>query len=99
MKFAKVDFHYRKQRADGSLDPGEHFKYDLKANKMASEDTSDPPSRELTIDEAIAVAIGLQKQQHLAEAEQLYAKVLEVEPHHPDALHYTGLLRPPAGPR
>ena len=36
-------------------------------------DTSDPPSRELTIDEAIAVAIGLQKQQHLAEAEQLYA--------------------------
>ena len=55
-------------------------------------DTSDPPSRELTIDEAIAVAIGLQKQQHLAEAEQLYAKVLEVEPQHPDALHYTGLL-------
>ena len=28
-------------------------------------DTSDLPSRELTIDEAIAVAIGLQKQQHL----------------------------------
>ena len=55
-------------------------------------DASDPPSRELTIDEAIAVAIGLQKQQHLAEAQQLYAKVLEVEPHHPDALHYTGLL-------
>jgi predicted TPR repeat methyltransferase len=55
-------------------------------------DTSDPPSRELTIDEAIAVAIGLQKQQHLAEAEQLYARVLEVAPHHPDALHYTGLL-------
>lgn len=55
-------------------------------------DTSDPPSRELTIDEAIAVAIGLQRQQHLAEAEQLYARVLEVAPRHPDALHYTGLL-------
>ena len=55
-------------------------------------DTSDVPSRELTIDEAIAVAIGLQKQQHLAEAEQLYARVLEVAPQHPDALHYTGLL-------
>ena len=34
LKFAKVDFHYRKQRSDGSLDPGEHFKYDLKANKI-----------------------------------------------------------------
>jgi type VI secretion system secreted protein Hcp len=34
LKFAKVDFHYRKQRTDGSLDPGEHFKYDLKANKI-----------------------------------------------------------------
>jgi predicted TPR repeat methyltransferase len=55
-------------------------------------DASDPPSRELTIDEAIAVAIGLQKQQHLAEAEQLYTRVLELSPHHPDALHYTGLL-------
>ena len=55
-------------------------------------DTSDPPSRELTIDEAIAVAIELQKQQHFAEAEQLYARVLDVAPHHPDALHYTGLL-------
>ena len=55
-------------------------------------DTSDVPSRELTIDEAIAVAIGLQQQQHLAEAQQLYARVLDVAPRHPDALHYTGLL-------
>jgi predicted TPR repeat methyltransferase len=55
-------------------------------------DTSGPASRELTIDEAIAVAIGLQKCQHLVEAEQLYARVLEVAPDHPDALHYTGLL-------
>ena len=48
--------------------------------------------RELTVDEAIALAIQLQKQHHLAEAEQLYAGVLDVVPHHPDALHYTGLL-------
>jgi hypothetical protein len=53
---------------------------------------SDPPPRELTIDEAIAVAIELQKQQHFVEAGQLYDRVLEVAPHHPDALHYTGLL-------
>jgi tetratricopeptide (TPR) repeat protein len=44
--------------------------------------------RELTVDEAIALAMQLQKQHHLAEAEQLYAGVLAVAPHHPDALHY-----------
>jgi len=48
--------------------------------------------RELTVDEAIALAIELQKQHHLAEAEQLYAGVLEVAPRHPDAVHYSGLL-------
>ncbi len=48
--------------------------------------------RELTVDEAIALAIQLQKQHHLAEAEQLYAGVLDVAPQHPDALHYRGLL-------
>ena len=53
---------------------------------------SDPSPRELTVDEAIALAIELQKQHHLAEAGQLYARVLDVAPHHPDALHYTGLL-------
>ena len=34
LKFAKVDFHYKKQRTDGSLEAGEHFKFDLKANKV-----------------------------------------------------------------
>jgi predicted TPR repeat methyltransferase len=48
--------------------------------------------RELTVDEAIALAIQLQKQHHLAEAQQLYAGVLDVAPQHPDALHYSGLL-------
>jgi type VI secretion system secreted protein Hcp len=33
LKFAKVDFAYRPQRPDGSLDAGLHFKFDLKANK------------------------------------------------------------------
>jgi len=53
---------------------------------------SDPPPRELTIDEAIALGIELQKQRHFVEAAQLYGRVLEVAPQHPDALHYTGLL-------
>jgi type VI secretion system secreted protein Hcp len=33
MVFAKVDLEYRPQKADGSLDAGIHFKYDIKAHK------------------------------------------------------------------
>jgi type VI secretion system secreted protein Hcp len=34
LKFAKVDLEYKPQRPDGSLDEGQHFKFDLKANKV-----------------------------------------------------------------
>ncbi|HET9345920.1 MAG TPA: type VI secretion system tube protein Hcp [Candidatus Limnocylindrales bacterium] len=34
LQFAKVDLEYRPQKADGSLEPGIHFKYDIKANKV-----------------------------------------------------------------
>src|SRR5262245_48818749 len=34
MAFAKVDFEYKPQKADGSLEAGIHFTYDLKANKV-----------------------------------------------------------------
>jgi type VI secretion system secreted protein Hcp len=34
MAFAKVDLEYKPQKADGSLDAGIHFKYDIKANKI-----------------------------------------------------------------
>ena len=33
LAFAKIDLEYKPQKADGSLDTGIHFKYDLKANK------------------------------------------------------------------
>jgi type VI secretion system secreted protein Hcp len=33
LAFAKVDVEYRPQKADGSLDAGVYFKYDLKTNK------------------------------------------------------------------
>ena len=33
LAFAKVDLEYKPQKADGSLDAGIHFKYDIKANK------------------------------------------------------------------
>ena len=34
LKFAKVDLEYKAQRPDGSLDEGQHFKFDLKANEV-----------------------------------------------------------------
>jgi type VI secretion system secreted protein Hcp len=34
LQFAKVDLEYKPQKADGSLEPGLHFKYDITANKV-----------------------------------------------------------------
>jgi type VI secretion system secreted protein Hcp len=34
LTFAKVDFEYRPQKADGSIDAGIHFKYDIANNKI-----------------------------------------------------------------
>jgi len=34
MAFAKVDLEYKPQKADGSLDAGIHFKFDIKSNKV-----------------------------------------------------------------
>ncbi len=34
LQAAKVDLEYKAQKADGSLEPGLHFKYDIKANKV-----------------------------------------------------------------
>jgi type VI secretion system secreted protein Hcp len=34
LAFAKIDVAYSPQKADGSLDAGVHFKFDLKANKV-----------------------------------------------------------------
>ena len=34
LRFAKVDFEYKPQKPDGSLDAGVAFKYDIKANKV-----------------------------------------------------------------
>jgi len=53
---------------------------------------SEPPTRELTLEEAVSLAILLQKDAHLAEAGALHRRVLEVAPDHPRALHYAGVL-------
>jgi type VI secretion system secreted protein Hcp len=34
LKFAKVDLEYKAQKPDGSLDEGQHFKFDLQGNKV-----------------------------------------------------------------
>jgi type VI secretion system secreted protein Hcp len=34
MAFAKVDLEYKPQKADGSLEAGIHFKFDIKSNKV-----------------------------------------------------------------
>jgi type VI secretion system secreted protein Hcp len=34
LQAARVDLEYRAQKPDGSLEPGLHFKYDVKANKV-----------------------------------------------------------------
>ena len=53
---------------------------------------SETPPRELTLDEAVAFAILLQKNAQLVEAQELYRRVLDTAPNHPDALHYAGVL-------
>jgi type VI secretion system secreted protein Hcp len=34
LQFGKVDMEYKPQRADGTLDPGVHFTYDIQANQV-----------------------------------------------------------------
>ena len=34
LEFAKVDWEFKPQKPDGSLDAGIHFKFDIKANKV-----------------------------------------------------------------
>src|SRR6266478_5526681 len=53
---------------------------------------SEPPTRELTVEEALELAILLQKNDQLAEADELYRRIYEVAPNHPRALHYAGVL-------
>ena len=49
-------------------------------------------TRELTVDEAISVAILLQKDGQFAQAHELFRRALEASPDHPRALHYAGVL-------
>jgi predicted TPR repeat methyltransferase len=52
----------------------------------------DPPRRELTLEEAVDLAIRLQKYDRLDVAEALFKEVLALQPGHAQALHYAGIL-------
>jgi len=50
------------------------------------------PPRELTVEEALSIAIMLQKGEQFAAAGAVYEQILTVAPEHPEALHYAGVL-------
>ncbi len=50
------------------------------------------PPEEMSVDQALHYAVGLQRQQCLDAAETIYRRVLQLLPDHPDAQHYLGLL-------
>src|SRR4026207_694698 len=53
---------------------------------------SESSTRALTLEEAVSFAVILQKNEQLAEAHELFRRILETAPDHPRALHYAGVL-------
>jgi predicted TPR repeat methyltransferase len=62
--------------------------------KLAEQEmeSSDAVTRELTIEEALTIAIQLQKNEQLAEAELVYSRIIQAAPDYAPALHYSGVL-------
>ena len=50
------------------------------------------PMRELTLEEAVSIAILLQKNEQFAEAAEVYRRIFDTAPDHAEALHYAGVL-------
>jgi predicted TPR repeat methyltransferase len=63
-----------------------------KHHRDSKEETAEIPA-ELTVDQAIELAKGLQQRLALNEAETIYRRILAHIPEHPDALHFLGLLQ------
>jgi len=59
---------------------------------MLPMEPSESVTRELTLEEAVSVAILLQKNEEFAAAHEVYRRVFETAPDHTRALHYAGLL-------
>lgn len=56
---------------------------------MAAEQTV---TREVTLEEALSIAIQYQRHGQLADADDVFRKILEVAPDHPGVLHFAGVL-------
>jgi len=54
---------------------------------------------EITVDQAVALAVDLMKQGRFSDAEQICASMLELEPDNAAALHYSGILAHQRGDR
>jgi predicted TPR repeat methyltransferase len=76
----------------GALGPRERPSRGVGRSPTFKMEPSETPTRELTLEEAVALAILLQKNVQLAEAQELYRRVFEIAPNHPHALHYAGVL-------
>jgi predicted TPR repeat methyltransferase len=59
---------------------------------MQSMEQSQTTDRAVSLDEAISIAIRLQQNDQWVAAGNLYRRILEVAPDHPDAVHYSGVL-------
>jgi len=53
---------------------------------------AEPDLREVSLDEAMSIAILFQQHGKLADAEDVYRRILVRVPDHPDALHFSGVL-------
>jgi predicted TPR repeat methyltransferase len=53
---------------------------------------SSASERDVTVGEAMQMALTFQQRGQLAEAEKIYERVLEVAPDHPDIVHFYGVL-------
>lgn len=54
--------------------------------------TPTPTEHDVTVGEAMQMALAFQQRGQLADAEQVYQRVLEVAPDHPDIVHFYGVL-------
>ena len=59
--------------------------------RQTPEDVEEP-SRELTVEEALEIAIHLQQHDQLAQADAVYSQILAVDPENARALHFAGVL-------
>jgi len=67
-------------------------------SESADEREAEAP-RELTVEQAVELALSIQKRGRLDAAEEIYRRVLETVPEHVDALHFLGIARYHRGQR